>query len=159
MKTKGGFWRSLERYTWRVVVRSPLPHAWIGVGLVVVAILASSLNVKNSVVGARDLRGVIEKAAERGDYTTASQLWSNQDRTAGNESILGAESELEDKVYPERVVERQIAELEGKLGEYPEHRDILLEISRLYRELGEQEKAEDYFEQARVLDPNGEWFR
>ena len=140
-------------------MRSPLPHAWIGVGLVVVAILASSLNVKNSVVGARDLRGVIEKAAERGDYTTASQLWSNQDRVAGNETILGAESELEDKVYPERVVERQIAELEGKLGEYPEHRDILLEISRLYRELGEQEKANDYFEQARILDPNGEWFR
>ena len=140
-------------------MRSPLPHAWIGVGLVGVAIIASSLNVKNSVVGARDLRGVIEKAAERGDYATASQLWSNQERTTGNETILGVESELEDKIYPEKVVERQIAELEGKLEEYPDHRDILLEISRLYRELGEWEKSDDYFEQARILDPNGEWFR
>lgn len=139
--------------------RSPLPHAWVGAGLLVAAILASSLNLKNSVVGERDLAGVIERAAERGDYQIARELFGKGAGGADNQDVLGVTSALEDKVYPEQVVVREIARLEGKLAEYPEHRDILLEISRLYGELGEEEKAKSYFERARVLDPNGEFFK
>ena len=144
----------MEQYGWSVVRRSPLPWQWLGIGVVVSMMWMSLVNVKNSVVGARDLRQVIEKAAERGDYGMAEQLYTTEDV-----QVLGASNELEDLVYPERVVERRIAELEQKLEDYPGNREIFLAMAELYREIGNTEKSQEYFEQARILDPNNAIFQ
>jgi len=158
MKKTLNFWQSLGKYAWKVAKRSPLPWPYVGLGVVAVVLLASLLNVKNSVAGAENIRQVIEGAASLGDYTTARNLWNNQSSITNNQ-ILGAESEIEDKVYPERLVERRITELEEKLTEYPENKELYLELSRLHREIGSEEKAQEYFELARILDPNGEEFQ
>ena len=154
MKNKNSFWRSLEVYTWKVVRRSPLPWQWIGVGIVLSMMGMSLINVKNSVVGARDLREVSLKAAEKGDYPLAERLYMTEGR-----QVLGASSELEDKIYPERVVERRIRALETKLEEYPGNREILVVLARLYEEIGNSEEGREYLEQARVLDPNDPIFQ
>ena len=114
----------------------------------------SLINVKNSVVGARDLREVSLKAAEKGDYPLAERLYMTEGR-----QVLGASSELEDKIYPERVVERRIRALETKLEEYPGNREILVVLARLYEEIGNSEEGREYLEQARVLDPNDPIFQ
>lgn len=147
MKKKERFWRSLEKYGYGVARRSPLPWPYVGLALIIVVIAVSWGNVKNSVVSARNVRDVIEKAVNRGDYQTAKELLTN-------DGVLGVESELEDKVYPERVVERRIGVLEEKLKEYPENRDIYLALADLYGQLDNQEKSDEYREKARVLDPN-----
>lgn len=156
VKKKEGFWRSLEQYGWSVVRRSPLPHylAWVGVGVIVVVISVSWGQARDSVVGARDLREVIERASGRGDYEMARELMKQYTKIPMNQAVLGANSELEDKVYPERVIERRITELETKLTEYPGNREILLTLAAAYGEIGESEKAQIYHEQARILDPN-----
>jgi len=132
--------------------------------MVVVVMVSSFLNVKNSTVGARELRDVIEKAVERGDYETARKLFDRYQTIDDRFKVLGAETELEDKVYPERVVERRIAELEGRLEEYPGNREIYLILANLYQQLEGtrvdtgvdpyKDKATEYREKARVLDPN-----
>ena len=99
---------------------------------------------------------MIEKAASVGDYATARELWNNQTPIINNQTqeVLGVETELEDQAYPERKVEKRIQELKEKLQDYPEYPDILLEIARLYRAIGNEEAAQEYWEQARILDPN-----
>ena len=149
------FWQSLEVYTWKACGRFPLPYPWIGVAIVALVLVGSLLGAKNSVVGVRSTLEVVEKAVEVGDYETARKMYQASGST---HQVLGAESELENLVYPERVVERRITEVESLLEQYPSHRDILLELSRLYGQLGDQEKAQDYWEQARILDPNNEMF-
>lgn len=118
-------------------------------------VLAASWgNVKNSTVGARGMGEVIERAASLGDYELAEKLYKS---AAGN--VLGAESELEDVIYPEKVVERRIGELEEKLVQYLGNREIYLAIADLYEQLGEAEKSGEYREKARVLDPNNSIFQ
>lgn len=142
MKKKSGFWQSLERYGWKVLGRSPLPYTWIAVGLIGIVVAVSWLNHGKSVVGARNIEQMVEIAARQGDYQTAQKYWS--------ESM----GEIEDVVYPERKVERGIAELEAKLTEYPGNREIYLALGELYGQLGNSERAEEYREKARILDPN-----
>jgi len=159
VKKNRGFWRSLEKYSWGVARRSPLPYTWIGVGIVLSMMGMSLVNVRNSTVGARELRDVIEKAVERGDYFLAEHLYQTEGK-----QVLGSSSELEDKIYPERVVERRIAELGGRLEEYPGNREIYLILANLYQQLegtrvdtgvdSYKNKATEYREKARVLDPN-----
>lgn len=131
-----------------------------------IVLLASALNVKNSVVGARGSEEVVSKAAERGDYETAKELFNQRTKESENRGVLGAETDpssdeasLEDRVYPEKVVERRIDELEEKLGEYPGDREIYLALADLYGQLGNQDKSDEYREKARVLDPNNPIFQ
>lgn len=162
MKIGGDFWESLEKYVGQVLGRSPLPRywPWVGVALIVVVLLASAWNMKNSTVGVSDLREVISLAAERGDYPLARKLLTKQQTNETiYEPVLGAESGLEDKVYPERVVERRIVELEIKLTEYPENKEIYLILASWYDQLGNAEKASEYREKARILDPNDPQFQ
>jgi hypothetical protein len=65
-------------------------------------VLASVINKPSSVVGAESVREIIEMAAGRGDYQTARDLLNHYTNKPMNNLVLGAESELEDKVYPER---------------------------------------------------------
>lgn len=149
MKKAEGFWRGLEKYTWKLVGRSPLPWAWVGVGAACSIIVISWSYGGQTVVGARDIREVVERAAGRGDYDLARGLYE-----AGDEKVLGAESEIEDKIYPERIVERRISEIEEKLKKYPGNREIYLILADLYGQVGNQELASEYREKARILDPN-----
>lgn len=176
MKKSGGFWSSLEIYTWKVVERSPLPllresefaqtaysavlrlgrfggqaWVWVGVGIVVLVLLVSAFSVHNSVVSAGTMQEVIVKAARRGDYELAVKLLKDQRASDG---VLGVDAELEDIVYPEQVVERKIIELETKLADYPGNREIYLALSKLYSQLDNRVKADEYREKARILDPN-----
>lgn len=105
------------------------------------------------------MREVISLAAERGDYETARGLLNHYTIRPLNQSVLGAESELEDKVYPERVVARRIMELEEKLETYPENKEIYLILASWYDQLGNTEKSGEYREKARILDPNGTEFQ
>lgn len=144
MKKAEDFWGSLEQYVRQVVKRSPLPRHWhhMGMGMVVAVLVISAVSAKNSVVDATSLEAVIEKAAGMGDYTMARKYWNP-----------GME-ELEEVVFPEKKVERRIAELKEKLLEYPGNRQIYLGLSQLYRQLGNSELSDDYREKARILDPN-----
>lgn len=157
MKKNMGFWQSLERYIWREIWRSGLPYLWqpMTSGFVIVVIVVSLVNVKNSTVGARNTQEAIELAVSRGDYQIARELFTRQQANeTTNTEVLGEESELEDKVYPEKVVERRIAQLEQKLQEYPENRTVYLALANLYAQIGNQEMASQYREKARILDPN-----
>ena len=151
-----GFWRSLEKYGGRVAGKNPLPWPYLGLGLVALVLVLSRVGGKDSTAGAKNHWEMIEKAASVGDYATARELWNNQTPIINNQTqeVLGVETELEDQAYPERKVEKRIQELKEKLQDYPEYPDILLEIARLYRAIGNEEAAQEYWEQARILDPN-----
>ncbi|PIR98951.1 hypothetical protein COT87_02100 [Candidatus Collierbacteria bacterium CG10_big_fil_rev_8_21_14_0_10_44_9] len=154
MKSELNFWRSLEVYTWKVVRRSPLPYQWIGIGLVVLVIIASVANVKSSVAGARGEREVIERAARVGDYETARKLYSDQFTGGSGQEVLGAESKLEDLVYPEQKLAREIEKWESGLAENPGNREIMRGLAQLYEQVGNIEKVIELREQIRILDPN-----
>lgn len=148
---KTGFWRSLEKYLWKVVGRTPLPWTRVGLFVILIVLLSSLGNVKSSVSSARNSREVVERAARAGDYELARELYQG---VSSKDQVLGAESELEDLVYPERVVWRRIDELEQKLEIYPGNREIYRTLSALYSEIGEEQKSSDYWEMVRELDPN-----
>ncbi len=150
MKT-GGFWRSLEKYFWKVVRRSPLPWTRIGLFGLAIVLLASLGNVKNSAVGTRNTRELVERAARAGDYELARELYQG---SSSKDQVLGAESELEDLVYPERVVKKRIDELLQKLEIYPGNREIFRVLSQLYAQIGDEEMSSQYYEMVRELDPN-----
>jgi tetratricopeptide (TPR) repeat protein len=165
MKKSDGFLQSLEQYIYEVVRRSPLPYAWMGIGIIGLVVFVSLLNVKNSVTAAQNIRQVVEKASIRGDYELAQKLFEQ-----GIENIeyrvLGAESDpssdeasLEEKVYPDKVVERKITELEEQLTKTPNHFEIYLELSRLNTLIGNTEQSSEYREKARILDPNNAIFK
>ena len=161
MKKATSFWESLEKYSWNTIKRSALPQywPWVGVGLVAAIVVASLVSMDNSVTAAMTQQEIALKAAERGDYETAKTIFKHYTNQPLNHLVLGAESELEDKIYPERAVERRIAVLEEKLGDYPESKAIYLMLSSLYDQLGNEEMSNEYREKARVLDPNGSEFR
>jgi len=165
MKKVKGFWESLEAYLVKVIERSPLPAMlrialqaglprywrWMAVGIVLVVIASSTVSAKNSAVGFTTIQGLVERSARLGDYATARDLYTHYTK----EPL----SQFEDLVYPERKVERRIVELEDKLLEYPVNRQIYLGLVQLYTQIGNSEKAEEYRERARILDPNGNEFK
>ena len=156
MKNELNFWSSLEIYLRKIVGRSPIPYTYIGVLIVLLVLVTSVFNVKNSVVGLDSLGQVIIKSAKSGDYTLAEELFKKLEVGQSGNNILGSESELEDVVYPEKIVERRIFQLENKLVEYPGNREIYLELAGLYGQLGHEEQSNEYREKARILDPNND---
>lgn len=157
MKSEERFFTSLEKYVRIVVGRSPLPKYWAwmvsGVALVV---MGTSLAAQNGIVGARSTEEAVRIAAGRGDYTTAEAMWNNQAPNSNNQKVLGTNTQLEDMVYPERKVERRIAELTLMLEKYPDNKDVYTNLAQLYFEIGNEGQATEYAEKARVLDPNGQ---
>lgn len=155
MKKRVGFWLSLESYTWRVVARVAPTLPYFGVGLVVLVMGSSLFGAKTSLVGARDLREASMRAARVGDYTTAHSLYNlHQSQISNSQNVLGTESDVEDLIFPERVVEREIKKYEEMLKKYPGHRDLYLVLGNLYGQIGEAETAQHYYGLARELDPN-----
>jgi tetratricopeptide (TPR) repeat protein len=147
MRQDLSFWRGLERYFLRVMQRSPLPYAWVALGGICLVVIVSLMQSSNSLASARNLEDVVVTAASRGDYGLAQTVFEQiQDPTFKHQ--------VEDLVYPERKIEARIAELEQKLLEYPEHREIYLLLSNLYGQLNQDDKSDEYREKARILDPN-----
>lgn len=150
-----GFWASLESYTWKVIGRVAPTLPYFGIGLMVSVMGASLLSAKTSVAGAYDLREASVRAARAGDYTTAQSLYNlHKSLIPNSQNVLGAESEVEDLIFPKRVVEREIQKYEVLLQEYPGHRDIYLVLAKLYAQIEISEESQKYYELARELDPN-----
>jgi len=149
MKKQVGFWGSLENYTWKVVKRVSPALPYLAAGFILLVIGSSIFSSKTSLAGARDLREASIRAARVGDYTNAQAMWSDQLET---EPV----GEVEDMVFPHRVIEREIAKYEEMLEMYPGHRDIYLVLSKLHNQIGESVQATAYLELARELDPNNE---
>lgn len=154
---KPRFWRELERYVYLRVQRIPIDWRWVGVGLVVTAGTTSILSgYFNSPTLYASREAIIQEAASKGDYTLADKLYQENNELRIVNNVLGVNAELEDLVYPERKLQREIEEGEERLAKYPSHRDILLTLTLLFRHAGEVERAQEYYEQAQILDPNSE---
>lgn len=154
MKRVQSFWRDLENYTWKIIGRVSPALPWLGIALVLLTVIVSIRTSRTSLVGIRGLREAALHAARAGDYELAQHLWENRSLGENDRLVLGVESELEDLVYPERVVEREITRYETLLLKYPGHRDIYLWLAELNTQVGRIEKAQEFFDLAKELDPN-----
>lgn len=154
MKRDNHFWSSLEEYSRVVAKRSPLPSSWIVTGVAALIIVASIFGVKASFASITTYSDAALRAASLGDYPSAKKFFNASTKMLSNDSVLGVKSELEDKIYPENIVEKKIIELEEKMTIYPGNREIFIELSALHAQLGNQEIADEYREKARILDPN-----
>lgn len=148
MKTDSGFLAGIEDYTWKLAKRSPLPYPYlvVGMAMVVLALSAFGKNINSAI----SMDTAIKMSTSYGDYSLAEKLL----KESPNSLVLGANSEIDDLVYPERVVERKIEELENSLEKYPGNREIYLQLAGLNEQIGKSEQAQQYSEMARVLDPN-----
>lgn len=153
--SKPNFWGGLEQYAYSRARWACVPWVLVGTAMALLVIVSSlASGYVNSPTLGGDREEIIREAARRGDYELAQSLY--EQRTVNNEQrVLGADSELEELVYPEKRLEREIAEWEEKLERYPGHRDILLMLAQLYEQGGKSEKAREYWDEARILDPNG----
>lgn len=160
MKSEDGFFDNLGRYGLRVLERSRLPlyWRWIAIGLICIA-MATSWSARDiSVAGEIRVDEIAVKAASVGDYEAARKLLNQYaDEPAARQG--GSLNHLEELVYPERKVERKIAELEARLVEYPGNRQIYLLLADSYDQIDHSEKSSEYLEKARVLDPNDPRFQ
>lgn len=89
------------------------------------------------------------------EFTLANQLI----KKSKSQRVLGAISEMEvarKLVFPEEAVMEEIYELEQVLINKPGYRDILLKLAVLNWQIEKIDKAREYFEKARILDPNNE---
>jgi len=142
-----------------VVTRTSLPHNWrqITIGAILVVLATSLKYAKYSAAGAITLHEIVMRAANVGDYETAQRLYESC-------AAPQCQSVDEELVYPEMKLEKRITELEQKLVEYPSNREVFLMLGDLYDQLGGtrvdtefdpyKDKAAEYREKARVLDPN-----
>ena len=158
MKKEQSFWQDLESYTWKIIARLSPALPWLGIGVIVLAIATSVLGLKTSLVGARGLVDAAVRAAKAGDYELARDLYEKQYKQEVSEQVRGIGSEVEELIFPEREVEREIAKYQELLTKYPGHRDIYLVLAQLYDQIGEREQAQEYTELARELDPNNPVF-
>lgn len=146
MKKNLEFGEAIELYLRKVVGRSPLPWPVIGIGLILIVFGVSLKYSKYSAVGARNIREMVEVAAKRGDYQTARELL--------NHYTIEPLDQLEDLVYPERKISKRIEELTQSLEIYPESREIYQALAKLYGQLGDGERSQEYLEKAWILDPH-----
>ncbi|GAB4026324.1 MAG: hypothetical protein Fur0011_1570 [Candidatus Microgenomates bacterium] len=109
-------------------------------------------------VSARGLVEATTRAVQLGDYVLAKSLYNKQYKAESNERVMGVMSELEELVFPESVVQREITLYEELLFRYPGHRDVYLALARLYAQINMTEQSEIYYNLARELDPNNSVF-
>ena len=154
MKRESSFLLSLVNYTWKLLARLFPSLPYIGTLVVGLVILASVITHKTSVVGARNLRELSVKAAMSGDYVTAQIIWAKQSSMINHKPVGGVSSEIEELIYPQQVVVREIEKYQEMLVKYPGHRDIYIALARLHKKIGDMTTAKIYELHARELDPN-----
>ena len=151
-----GLWGSLEKYAYGRLQNAPIDWKSVGIGAIGLSLVLSVYGgYYNSPTLGADRVEIVKKAAELGDYQLAQGMFEQIQDSASTRQVLGANTDLEELVYPERRVEREKREWEAQNEKYPGHRDILLNLALLSGLTGETEKESEYYEQARVLDPNG----
>jgi hypothetical protein len=149
MKQPSSFFTSLEHYTHKVLSRSPIPYSYVGIAFIGLLLVVSLFQKRDSLAHVESTEQAIRVAAQSGDYLLAEELYTRHDST-----VLGANTELERLIYPERVIEERITKVEENSLIYPENRQMYLLLSELYLQSGNQELASDYAERARILAPN-----
>lgn len=128
---------------------------YLGIIVIGIVMISSLIAHKASVVGTSSLREASVWAARVGDYVTAQSLYNlHKSQIPNSQNVLGTESKIEDLIFPERVVEREIQKYEALLEKYPGHRDIYLVLAKLYAQITRREEAQRYYDLARELDPN-----
>lgn len=151
------FWAQLERYVYQRAATLQGKWQWAAIGIVAMVV---GLSVVSGYYGSptlgSDRQKIIWAAAKQGDYELAQTLFEQIQDSRGKIQVLGADSKLEEVVYPERRIARDIGEWEAQLEAYPGHRDILLTLALLHKQAGNMDMAEEYWGEARKLDPNGE---
>lgn len=63
------------------------------------------------------------------------------------------------KEMTEEEIQRELHHWLSVLEEQPSHRDVLINVSNLYRTLGDESNAIYYWEKARKADPNNPLFK
>lgn len=156
IKPELSFGASLEKYTFKRLSAIPIKWQWIGIGLTTMVIGASiAAGYYSPSPLSSNEEEIIRMASGKGDYALAQKIYESPRL---KEKVLGARSELEDLVYPERQLDRELIEKETLNEKYPNNRDILLNLSQIYEMLGDKERAEFVRESARILDPNNPVF-
>lgn len=128
----------------------------VGIALLLAVVLMSLGYRQQSLAWERGWQEAALGAAERDDYKTAQAIWTEREEEENTTNILGVESRLMEQIYPELALARMAAEYEDLNNEYPGSRDILLSLFRLERALGQEQRANDYIEQIKAIDPNTE---
>lgn len=159
LRKKLGFLASLEHYSYKRIAQAHIP--WIpvaiaGIAIVIGASIAAGYFQTSPLFGTR--QDVMKWAAGNGDYQTAQKIYLGLSETYMNTQVLGAGTDLEEIVYPEKRIERELHNSLELLQIYPGDRDLLLHVAELYTETGDAEQAQIYWNQARLLDPNNPVF-
>lgn len=70
--------------------------------------------------------------------------------------VLGVQSEVEETVFPELVLEKELMELEEILTKQPTHRDLLIRKALVLYKLRLDSSANEVLNQLLIIDPNSE---
>jgi len=92
------------------------------------------------------------EAADSGDRQVAEHEYELGKRM-GEGVVLGAATEVEDKIYEERKIKREMEKLEQILSMTPS-RDVYEKLASYYAQMDKQQQAKELLELARKIDPN-----
>lgn len=93
-------------------------------------------------------------AADAADFPLARELYAQALAVGGSNRILGATTDLEEAVFPEKVLERRLLLADFILSLQPTYRDALALKSALLHQLGRNPEAVAALKQIEVIDPN-----
>lgn len=87
------------------------------------------------------------------EYSLAKKL--GQETTSSR--VLGESADqVERTIFPKKFVEQEIVELKKIMGQRPGYRDLWLMLALKYWQIGDTEQAKEFWDEARILDPNSE---
>lgn len=91
---------------------------------------------------------IIEAAVKYGDWKTAERIYTSEGK-----GVLGADTETDKMIWPEKEIEREI-EYWGDLMKKTPSRYGFQKLSELYTRLGREAEATEALDKARDIDPN-----
>ncbi len=97
----------------------------------------------------------VKKAAEEGDVASGRKFYTKAVGGDTESPVLGASSDLEDRLWPERRLEREWRKIEGLVNE-GRSAQVLLRGVEIKWLLGEKNEARELWVRAWAIDPNGE---
>lgn len=98
---------------------------------------------------------LVNQAVDAGDIELAKEIYKKAESVSASSLVLGASSDLEEKLWPELVWQREWEEIRVLVQEGRSAK-ILLRGAKIKWEMGEKEEAISLWEKARALDPNDE---
>ncbi|MEI6690745.1 MAG: hypothetical protein WCL07_03280 [bacterium] len=112
----------------------------LGVTVVVAVIAVSSYLMQSEGVLGKNVIEIVTKAGEQNDYELAQRLYEHK-------RVLGTATsavDIETLIYPERKIAQEISRLEGLATQYPTYPPLLLQLAKLNRVDGNEDKVEEY---------------